>query len=258
MRNLGSPEKNFAYLAYRIVTPILDPIKFVYGLFGYFWFIRDLVKYKLMDPKAKIKVKDLYPSLHNKTNFHPLDKHYYYQQLWAFEHVLKQKPKEHLDVASSYQFSGYISKITSSIFLDYRPIDVKLKNLKAVAGDILDLPYKDSSLESVSCLNVIEHIGLGRYGDPIDPDGFYKACLELQRVIKKGGKLYLSVPAGRNRVCFNSHRVISPSEVIKNFSGMRLVSFSAVDDGGEYHVKADPKDYEKSDFALGMYIFTPR
>ena len=41
---------------------------------------------------------------------------------------------------------------------------------------------------------MLEHIGLGRYGDPIDPQGTEKAATELQRVLAPGGDLYLSLP----------------------------------------------------------------
>jgi hypothetical protein len=36
-------------------------------------------------------------------------------------------------------------------------------------------------------MHVVEHIGLGRYGDPIDPDGDLKAISELKRVVQKRG-----------------------------------------------------------------------
>jgi SAM-dependent methyltransferase len=117
------------------------------------------------------------------------------------------------------------------------------------------LPYEDNTLESVSCLSVIEHIGLGRYGDKVDPDGWKKACRELQRVLARNGRLYISVPIGKARICFNAHRVFSPENMIDALDGLKLLEFSSVDDSGNYLNTAKPSDFRDSDYSLGMYIF---
>ena len=65
-----------------------------------------------------------------------------------------------------------------------------------------------------------EHIGLGRYGDPLDPLGTRKAAAELQRVLAPGGQLLFSLPVGRPRVEFNAHRVHDPHEVASWFDGL--------------------------------------
>ena len=97
--------------------------------------------------------------------------------------------------------------------MDIRPLEVDIEGLTPIAGSVLDLPFADGSLESVSCLHVAEHIGLGRYGDPLDPLGTRKAAAELQRVLAPGGQLLFSLPVGRPRVDFNAHRVHDPVEV---------------------------------------------
>jgi len=66
--------------------------------------------------------------------------------------------------------------------VDIRPIDVSLDNLFFVKGSILNLPFRNNSIESISSLCVVEHIGLGRYGNVIDPYGSEKAIKELKRV----------------------------------------------------------------------------
>ena len=93
---------------------------------------------------------------------------------------------------------GAISGSVPTIFVDYRPLEVRLPGLTCVAGTIEQLPFADVSLRSLSCLHVIEHIGLGRYGDSLDPDGSRKAAVELQRVVAVGGET-LSDDAHRPR-----------------------------------------------------------
>lgn len=246
---------NFGYLVYRIVSPIIDPIIFFNGFIGYFWFIRDLVAYKIKDPKAKIYFKNIYPMVHDKTSLTHLDAHYFYQQLWVFENVLKNKPKSHVDIASTYQMSGYLSKIVPTTFIDYRPIETNLRNLDVKRGDLLDLDIKNDSIDSLSCLHVIEHVGLGRYGDSIDPSGTKKACSELQRVLGINGKLYLSLPIGKEKICFNAHRIFPPEKIIKYFDKLKLVSFSVVDDDGVFHENVSYRDYSKLDYGCGMFEF---
>jgi SAM-dependent methyltransferase len=142
-------------------------------------------------------------------------------------------------------------------FVDMRPIDVNLKNLSVIDGDITNLPYGDGELESVSCLHVIEHIGLGRYGDSLDTGGSVKAIKELQRILKKDGRLYISTPLGKPRLCFNAHRVFSPDFIISQFDQLSLVSFSVVDDSGSFseHVEI-PEWVRDQDYACGMFCFT--
>lgn len=255
MKVFKSKPKNFAYFVYRLVIPIFDPIKFIQGIYGFFWYTKDLIVYKIKDPKSKLVNSNLFPILSDKTSFTSFDAHYFYHQLWAFEHILKRRPKTHIDVGSSYQLIGFLSKITKVVFIDIRPMQISLKNLAPKEGSILDLPYKDDSIESLSCLHVAEHIGLGRYGDPIDPYGTKNACKELSRVLAKNGLLYFCLPIGKNRTCFNAHRVHTPDTIINYFKGLKLIEFSAVDDNGDYIPNANPKKFNNIDYGCGMFLF---
>jgi SAM-dependent methyltransferase len=104
-------------------------------------------------------------------------------------------------------------------------------------------------------MHVIEHIGLGRYGDPLDPDGSIRAAKELQRVLKPGGHLFLSVPVGRERVCFNSHRIFAPDRIAVLFSGLKLISFSYVSDDGQFFNGRPTAEAAGNEYACGMYVF---
>ena len=64
-----------------------------------------------------------------------------------------------------------------------------MNNLFFIKGSVLDLTFEDNSIESLSSLCIVEHIGLGRYGDIIDSFGSEKAINELKRVVKLGGTI---------------------------------------------------------------------
>jgi len=194
-------------------------------------------------------VLDSYPCLTDRVSRTPFDPHYFYQAGWL---VL---PEMHVDVGSSIMMVNMLSAIVETVFVDYRPLPAHLSKMHSVAGDIVRLPFANDSVTSLSCLHVIEHIGLGRYGDALDVEGSRKAAMELTRVISPGGKLYLSAPVGRERVCFNAHRVFDPGMLADMFPDMSLVEFSFVDDRGRLCEYQSPESAQQCDYACGLYIF---
>ena len=81
-------------------------------------------------------------------------------------------------------------------FFDYRPPSLHLDSLEVGHADLNALPFASSSLGSLSCMHVVEHIGLGRYGDPLDPRADLRAMSELSRVVSPGRELALRGPGG--------------------------------------------------------------
>src|SRR4030042_6823469 len=220
-------------------------------------YIKDMRKYSIMDGAEKIKLVDTYPCLFDRTSKTRIDSHYFYQHLWAFKRIHSLNPKLHVDVGSSTDFVGMLSVITQVHFIDIRPLNVNhLANLKNIKGSLLDLPYEDNSLESISCLHVAEHIGLGRYGDPLDPLGTKKAAVELTRCLAKGGNLYFSLPVGKPRLCFNAHRIHSPKQILEYFPFLKLIEFSVYDAKKNFIENTDTEMYEDANYACGMFHFT--
>ena len=152
-----------------------------------------------------------FPKLTDRLPSSPFDPHYFHQDTWAARRIAERRPSRHVDVGSRVDLVGFLTAITEVTFVDIRPLEVDIEGLEPIAGSVLDMPFADGALESVSCLHVAEHIGLGRYGDPLDPLGTRKAAAELQRVLAPGGQLLFSLPVGRPRVEFNAHRVHDPA-----------------------------------------------
>jgi hypothetical protein len=111
----------------------------------------------------------LYPCIWDATSVTPIEPTYFYQDSWAFDLVVKAKPRSHIDIGSHHKYVALLSKVVPLTMVDLRPLSLEMDSIKFVQGTILDLPFPDSSIESLSSLCVIEHIGLGRYGDPLDP-----------------------------------------------------------------------------------------
>jgi hypothetical protein len=174
----------------------------------------------------------------------------------VFRHLLKHTPSRHVDIASATYYLGFFAAIAPTDFIDIRPAVLHLPGVTEKEGSVLALPYDSESLPSLSCLHVVEHIGLGRYGDPIEPRGTELACAELARVLAPSGNLYVSLPVGRPRVSFNAHRVHSVAQVRAYFPDIKLVSFDAVLDDGRYISDCDDATASAQEYACGMFRFT--
>ena len=109
---------------------------------------------------------------------------------------LGEKRQTTLDVGLG---SGISESVYQDIFpkskmkiygIDFSPKSVlrakkRFKNGEFKRGSILKIPYKDQAFENVICLEVMEHIV---------PAKTFQALSELYRVMKRNGKLILSVP----------------------------------------------------------------
>ena len=218
-------------------------------------YIKNWVAYNKMSPSEPIRFMDAHPCLADWRPSTPFDPHYLFQGAWLARHLQKMESARHFDVGSSVMMVSVLSAVAKTVFVDFRPLNVRLTGLFSIAGNITCLPFKSNSIKSLSSLHVIEHIGLGRYGDHLDPEGSIKAAKELERVLAPGGMLYLSLPVGRQRVCFNAHRIISPTQVLGMFAELDLHAFSFVDDEGNYHEKAKPEYAANCSYGCGMYVF---
>lgn len=88
-----------------------------------------------------------------------------------------------------------------------------------------------SYCDSISCLHVLEHFGLGRYGDPVDVNGHFLGLENIYKILKKGGTFYFSVPIGIQKTYFNAHRVFSVDMLTEYFlTKYTIESFSYIDD----------------------------
>jgi len=173
---------------------------------------------------------DRYPCLYDKTSKTEFDRHYVYHTAWGARILGQTLPKVHVDISSTLYFCALVSAFVPVKYYDYRPADLKLDNLTSESANLLSLPFTDESIQSLSCMHVVEHVGLGRYGDPLDPDADLKAVAELKRVLAPGGSLLFVVPVGKPKIAFNAHRIYSYDQVASFFSNLKLQEFTLIPD----------------------------
>ncbi|MDA3925099.1 MAG: DUF268 domain-containing protein [Kiritimatiellae bacterium] len=177
--------------------------------------------------------------------------HYFHQDLMIANRIYINNPEKHVDVGSRIDgFVAHVASFRSLEVLDIRPLSNEIKNIEFMQADLMK-PVSDDLVgycDSLSCLHAIEHFGLGRYGDMVDYDGYLAGFANLCRILKKGGKLYFSVPIGPQRIEFDAHRVFSISFLLNLFEGKYQVDyFSFVDDAGDLHENIPLKESDIED-----------
>ena len=96
-------------------------------------------------------------------------------------------------------------------------------NVELVA-DFWKAPYQFDSALSWSNF---EHDGLGRYGDPVNPDGDLDAVREIWSLLKPGGYLVVAVPAsitGKFEICLNKHRQYNDERLANLAIGYEVIA----------------------------------
>lgn len=158
-----------------------------------------------------------------------VDRHYIFYAAWAARILAKLQPQKHIDISSSFYFNTIVSAFIPIDFYDYHNLLFEMEGLHQGTCDLTALQFADLSIPSLSCMHVVEHIGLGRYGDEIDPDGDLKAVFELNRVLAPEGNLLFVVPVtGKPRVMFNAHRIYGYDQIISYFPDLELIEFALI------------------------------
>jgi len=101
-------------------------------------------------------------------------------------------------------------------------------------------PIKFDALISISS---IEHDGLGRYGDPIDPYGDIKAMQKMKAMLHEDGLLFFAVPIGKDRLVWNAHRIYGKLRFPMIIDGWEIIDST----------RFQPQDFERDNGNDGSY-----
>lgn len=186
--------------------------------------------------------------------------HYFHQDLLVAGYISNNRPVRHIDVGS--RVDGFVAHVAA--FRPIEVIDVRAladsghQNIRFTRMDLMNPDTVQAGIcDSVSCLHAIEHFGLGRYGDPLNPDGHLIGFKNLLKMLTPGGTLYISFPIGHSdQIHFNAHRVFRPDSILnwEAEAGIELASFSFVDDVGNLHKEVSITDVPATTrYGCGIY-----
>lgn len=241
----------------------LDPRRFLHSLRGLPAFIRDWARFR-QDYYGRMS---LMPCLHDRFEEGGATKsEYFWQDLLVARLIHEARPQRHVDVGS--RVDGFVANVASfreiEVF-DIRPITTQIPGVVFKQADLMRLESLSCAggdyCDSLSCLHAIEHFGLGRYGDPIDPQGHERGIANMAKLLKPGGRFYLSTPIGQERVEFNAHRVFDPRTIIRcaEASGLQLRKLMVIGEDGVTRADLPTEDalqeYAQRTYNLGIFIF---
>lgn len=203
-------------------------------------YVQDYKKFKQLSKQLSIfPLGKLFPIVTDKyEESATLSGFYFYQDLLVAQKIYRANPLKHVDIGSRIDgFVAHVASFREIELFDIRPLTHPITQVTFTQADIMDI---DTSLhdyaDSISSLSVLEHFGLWRYGDTLDPEGYLKWFESIYKILKPGGTFYFSVPIGPQRVEFNAHRVFSLDYLITYLQDKySLVSFSYVDDAWNLH-----------------------
>lgn len=203
----------------------------------------------------------------NRVNIYLADKteaagsgqgHYFHQDLLVAQRIYENNPRTHLDVGGRIDgFVAHVASFRKIHVLDIRFFESTNENIIFEQTDIF--VGSDWKADSVSCLHTLEHFGLGRYGDPINPNGSVDGFRALKNLLLPGGILYVSVPiSDLPRTEFNAHRVFSPDFIpsLAAENSMKIRRFDWVDDDGRIQNDSEwlsRTNAQQLNFGLGIY-----
>ncbi len=243
----------------------LDPQRFLRSLRGLPVFLRDWAAFRKNHPGKM----GLMPCLHDRYEEGGATKsEYFWQDLLVARAIYAAKPVRHVDIGSRVDgFVAHVASFRDCEVFDVRPISTAVPGVVFRQADLMSpasLPITagEGYCDSLSCLHAIEHFGLGRYGDPVNPFGYQRGIANMAQLLQLGGTLYLSAPIGQERVEFNANWVFDPRSIVRcgESAGMELQKLTIITpaNGPQESVfdAAALADLALQHYQLGLFIFT--
>jgi len=228
-------------------------LRWVGGLGRLGGFAREYRHFRRLNTGAPFTLqgRHILPCLSDRTTTTPVEPTYFIQDTWCARKIAERRPSRHVDIGSSAKAMALIAQFVPVTFVDIRPVEIDVPGFSFLRGSVLALPFADGEIASLSSVCVIEHIGLGRYGDPLDAHGSEKAAAELNRVLALGGDLYVTVPVDVEcRIYFNAHRAFTRDYLLALFPGLALIEEGYIY-GRELYPRYDPQ----GGFGTGLFHF---
>ena len=170
----------------------IDPVQFIIATLSIPRFLKAMLTYRRAwdGGRFPLRISHLRPLTSDWLDTAGVaEGHYFHQDLWAARKVFEARPKQHIDIGS--RIDGFVAHILTFMpitVIDVRALESNTSDLTFVKADATSLSeFANGSVASLSSLHAVEHFGLGRFGDPVDPSACFKAMKEMVRILAEGG-----------------------------------------------------------------------
>jgi hypothetical protein len=241
-----------------------DPRIFLRSFRGFSVYIRNWVTFR----NGYAGKMNFMPCLHDRYQEGGATKsEYFWQDLLVAQAIHLAKPVKHVDIGSRVDgFVAHVASFREIEVFDVRPITTAVPGVVFRQADLMNpaslLNTAGGYCDSLSCLHAIEHFGLGRYGDPVNPQGYQDGIANMAQLLQPGGTFFLSTPIGQERVEFNANWVFDPRNIVRcaEAAGMLLQKLTIITPANGPQESAI-NDNALADLALpryqlGLFIFT--
>ncbi len=162
--------------------------------------------------------------------------YYIETDIWLYQ-ALKKYPIEGKDIVIIGSTTPWYESVVIAygghpFTIDYNPIVSDDPRIHTMTVDEYNKnPRKFDVLLSISS---IEHDGLGRYGDPINPNADLEFMTTAKQFLKEGGMMIFAVPVGRDALIWNACRIYGPLRfplLLKEWDIIDSFGFSGIELG---------------------------
>ena len=220
-----------------------SPRHFFSAVKGIPFFFHNMKSIKSQLSGSEFKISSYYPCFSDRFETSgSIPMHYFYQDLYVARRLYENNPHKHVDIGSRIDgFVAHVAVFREIEVIDIRDIKNTIPNVQFIRADLMSEDFGFAGYcDSISCLHTIEHFGLGRYGDPVNKDGHITGLKNISRMLKQGGRLYLSTVIGPQRIEFDAHRVFSVRYLIDHLEKTyRIENFSYIDDDNNFYPSAE-------------------
>ncbi len=158
-----------------------------------------------------------------ETNHYGITDTYLYQALDKYASAIAGKNVAVMGSVVPWYESILLAYGAHPTTIEYNKIISLHPGLKAVT--VAEFDANPQLFDAVVSISSYEHDGLGRYGDPINPNGDLIAMEKTKKMLKENGLLFLAVPVGKDRLVWNAHRIYGHLRLAALLQGWEIVGY---------------------------------